>query len=244
MSDFIEQAKDLEQGQDAVPVDYLVQTYNDPDPALAYDSRFDPEADSDVTVPLNERLEHKRFRLREAKKDHFKKFFNDSKITDKSYESFQKSKYGHEKINLQDYKWHLDHPDVIDLDPGLANDIKAEQGLLKEKDSGGYRRSAGSGGGRSAKVDEWESAYGAPPEGHELSDRSKKFAEKYHNANPRGVEGGADVVFRNVYNIVKNICLRKSLVRHAVIYGDPGIGKCLGKDTLVTVQVPDNVNIF
>lgn len=54
------------------------------------------------------------------------------------------------------------------------------------------------------------------------------------------VANDADFIFRDMENIVKAVILGHADKRHALIAGDPGVGKCMDASELITIQVPDN----
>ena len=54
------------------------------------------------------------------------------------------------------------------------------------------------------------------------------------------IANDADFIFKDMENIVKAVILGHADKRHALIAGDPGVGKCMDTSELITVQVPDN----
>ena len=54
------------------------------------------------------------------------------------------------------------------------------------------------------------------------------------------VANDADFIFKDMENIVKAVILGHADKRHALIAGDPGVGKCMDASELITIQVPDN----
>ena len=54
------------------------------------------------------------------------------------------------------------------------------------------------------------------------------------------IASDADFVFKDMENIVKAVILGHADKRHALIAGDPGVGKCMDTSELITVQVPDS----
>lgn len=55
------------------------------------------------------------------------------------------------------------------------------------------------------------------------------------------VEETADMMFTDMTNIVKNIILARSDKKHALIYGDPGIGKCLDGSTKIVIRTTKQI---
>lgn len=55
------------------------------------------------------------------------------------------------------------------------------------------------------------------------------------------VTESADMMFKDMTNIVKNIILSRSDKRHALIYGDPGIGKCLEGSTKLKIRADKSI---
>ena len=53
------------------------------------------------------------------------------------------------------------------------------------------------------------------------------------------IANDADFIFKDMENIVKSVVLGHADKRHALIAGDPGVGKCHHKDELITIHVPD-----
>lgn len=60
------------------------------------------------------------------------------------------------------------------------------------------------------------------------------------NADATEIANDADFVFRDMENIVKAVILGHADKRHALIAGDPGVGKCMDASESITIQVPDN----
>jgi len=60
------------------------------------------------------------------------------------------------------------------------------------------------------------------------------------NADATEIANDADFVFRDMENVVKAVILGHADKRHALIAGDPGVGKCMDASELITIQVPDN----
>lgn len=60
------------------------------------------------------------------------------------------------------------------------------------------------------------------------------------NADATEIANDADFVFKDMENIVKAVILGHADKRHALIAGDPGVGKCMDASELITIQVPDN----
>lgn len=54
------------------------------------------------------------------------------------------------------------------------------------------------------------------------------------------ISSDADFVFRDMKNTVKSVILGYAEKRHALIAGDPGVGKCMAYDQKITIQVPDD----
>lgn len=54
------------------------------------------------------------------------------------------------------------------------------------------------------------------------------------------ITNDADFVFRDMENIVKAVILGHADKRHALIAGDPGVGKCMDASEKITLLVPDN----
>ena len=54
------------------------------------------------------------------------------------------------------------------------------------------------------------------------------------------IANDADFIFKDMENIVKAVILGHADKRHALIAGDPGVGKCMDTSELITVQVPDS----
>lgn len=54
------------------------------------------------------------------------------------------------------------------------------------------------------------------------------------------IASDADFIFRDMENTVKAVILGYADKRHALIAGDPGVGKCMAYDQKITIQVPDD----
>lgn len=53
------------------------------------------------------------------------------------------------------------------------------------------------------------------------------------------IANDADFIFKDMENIVKAVILGHADKRHALIAGDPGVGKCMDASELITIQVPN-----
>ena len=60
------------------------------------------------------------------------------------------------------------------------------------------------------------------------------------NTDATEIANDSDFVFRDMENIVKAVILGHAEKRHALIAGDPGVGKCMAYDQKITIQVPDD----
>ncbi|MBR6611227.1 MAG: hypothetical protein IKK93_03185 [Campylobacter sp.] len=54
------------------------------------------------------------------------------------------------------------------------------------------------------------------------------------------ITNDADFIFKDMENIVKAVILGHADKRHALIAGDPGVGKCMDASEKITLLVPDN----
>jgi len=63
------------------------------------------------------------------------------------------------------------------------------------------------------------------PEEYEAGDYSKQVDALSSKYGAASIKTTAEEMFQDVFNVVKNIILRRTDKRHAIVYGDPGIGK-------------------
>ena len=140
-------------------------------------------------------------------------FHNDDKYENKSYEAFQASEYGSTEVNNGTFKIYtkdLQKKGKINLSPEQMN---ASQG-------------AGGGGSPAART-KGQEFYDAP----ELDPKYKKSATlsnlemKYDTIEDFKSQGTAEEQFNNMTDIVADIAGGVSTKRHALIAGDPGVGK-------------------
>jgi hypothetical protein len=74
----------------------------------------------------------------------------------------------------------------------------------------------------------------------EYSQIFQDLHNKYGEASGRDT---AEEMFQDLVNVVRNIVLRRSdPKRHALIYGDPGVGKCIAPETKIRIKVEDEVS--
>lgn len=74
----------------------------------------------------------------------------------------------------------------------------------------------------------------------EYSQIFQELHNKYGEASGRDT---AEEMFQDLVNVVRNIVLRRSdPKRHALIYGDPGVGKCVAPETKIRIKVENEVS--
>ena len=211
--------KDIEKDNTNVsPEDIAPELKNEPIDGITYDSLKDPEQ------ALNESV------LKEGKSyDLFKEWLDNT--DDGSFETFKNSEY-YSQIGRNggwDYDYFLKNLRWI------------------RKDFPGYEFPPGtplngSASGRNAYSDtrdDDDAIYSR--KGHEIdpdkiSDQLKGWVQDYSDVSP---DVSVDEIFEEMGEIVKNICLGRSDKRHALIAGDPGIGKTYTVKEIIKKYLPE-----
>jgi hypothetical protein len=134
---------------------------------------------------------------------------------DWSYEAFQRSSAFDTEVNNQTLKTYIQ---AWIKEGKLKPDADTVLPSSERQQRGGYQ-----GGKQKAE----NVAYGAPEpkDPSEWSKESSALSAEFATADIRSDDGTADGTFRTIYNVVRNICLRRAQKRHCLIHGDPGVGK-------------------
>ena len=216
----LELIKDIEKGEtDVSPEDIAPEIENRPIDGIVYDASKDPERTLTESV----------LREKENNLALFKQWFEST--DDGSYEDYKNSEY-YEKIGNQ--PWDYDH-----YISNIAK-VKREYPDLEFPPKTPIRGSAGALNAYSDRRGEEDSIYSR--EGHEIdpenmSDQLKGWVEEYGEISP---DLSVDEIFDEVSEIVKNICVARSDKRHALIAGDPGIGKTYTVKEVIKKYLPQD----
>ena len=138
--------------------------------------------------------------------------FLNSNSTDKSFAAFQNSEFGSEEINVGTYKAYT--KDLVK---------KGKVNLSQEE----FSQAVGGGGGKGPGPKKGQEFYEKPElaPNYKPSATLSKFADKYGDEEDFNSLGSADEQFDNMTDIVADIASGEATKRHALIYGDPGVGK-------------------
>jgi hypothetical protein len=228
MADFLDYVKDLEQGRDDISPEDLA-----PEPTTtAYNEEKDPEMER-----IEEAIKKwdRSARLTEALADDIRYYV--ASEPNPTYDGFMESQWANNKMTaerfVKDLKYLINHG----VTPGSG---KMDAGVSQKGAYGGESNTHGA--RKSAAKNEASGPYELDRGDLDLSgDMSKELAGLVSSYGDKSLKGDADEMFQDMQNIVRNIILQLSDKRHAVVYGDPGVGKCIYKDTLLTIQVEDNI---
>ena len=210
-SDFLDYAKDIEQGQTTIAPDELAPEPTD----TTYDETKDPEI-------KREAIENKLLMdsLREAKigpATNITQFVKkNARSGNFSYAAFNASGFNTSNIDEDKYsEWWYYLKDKKGIPLPETGGPPPKSGRKSKYETTGEGKAKGGGGVYD------EDKYGddnRPKISKELSG----IAAEYGDAD---IKGSAEEMFQEMQDIVKNIILMRSDKRHALIFGDPGIGK-------------------
>ena len=210
--------KDIENDDTNVsPEDIAPSIENKPISGIEYDSSKDPE-----------RIRESILREKENNLALFKQWFEST--NDGSYEAYKNSEY-YEKIGNQ--PWDYDH-----YLQNIAK-VKREYPDLEFPPKTPLRGTASSINAYSDRSSEDGSIYSRA--GHEIdiddiSDNLKQWVDEYSDASPNI---SVQEIFEEMCEIVKNICVGRSDKRHALLAGDPGIGKTYTVQETIRKYLPE-----
>lgn len=224
----LEAVKDIEKnGEIAISLSEIAPEGGAEIAGVPYSPEEDPEMKSAESAPLKERrLTRYQRRLQESKDTELLDFLKNSE--DGSFEAFRDSEqYQNIQWNIQQYK-----DGIARLKRnGLITEEELPEGIPTKKPGQTYSHSGGepkSSGG---------SIYSR--EGWEPKEKSSMFSDletKYSVSNSRP---GSEHLFEEMENIITDIALGRSDKRHALIAGDPGIGKCAFHDEKISISLDD-----
>lgn len=220
----LELLKDIEKDNTEVsPEDIAPEIENRPVAGVVYDSSEDPEIHRNDTKELNESV----LREKENNLALFRQWFEST--DDGSYEAYKNSEY-YEKIGNQpwDYAHYISN----------IGKVKREYPDLEFPPKTPIRGTASSTNAYSGDSDDG-SIYSRA--GHEIdpdamSDTLKQWVQDYAEVSS---DVTVDEIFEEVEAIVKNICIGRSDKRHALIAGDPGIGKTYTVKKVIKNYLPN-----
>jgi hypothetical protein len=135
-----------------------------------------------------------------------------------TYKGFMSSEWGNSKVD--EARWDRDSAYILKRTKAgsgqmIANVVKGAKG--KSYAEGGAVKT------KNGPVGPYETDRGNFDDADE--DPSKALAGLSGQYAEASIKGDAEEMFIDMQNIVKNIILGRSDKRHAIIYGDPGIGK-------------------
>jgi hypothetical protein len=215
MNDYLEYILDLEQGKTNIAPDELAPEPKEPlIDGIPYDEEKDPEIEK---IEEKNRLKwgHRKPKLRESIADDEAAYIASTK--NPTYEGFMNSEWGNAKVTPE--RWKKDSTWILKRTAAGTGEMVAGTGAK----SAVY--AAGTGEVKQSKKDsapgpyEEERDYGDDFENdNEVLGILSGLESKYADAD---LKGSADEMFQDMQNIVKNIILRRSDKRHALIWGDP-----------------------
>jgi hypothetical protein len=227
-NDYLDYITDLEKGQTDISPDDLA-----PEPEANMDGIPYVE-DKDPELKRIEEENRKKWgalntRLIESIADDEAAYIASTK--NPTYEGFMNSDWGNAKVTPERWK-------------------KDSTWILKRTQAGTGEMVTGTGQKSKAYAETGESKIrkqGTPgpyDEDREYSDSGEMSSLLSNLVTTYGqgeLKGTADEMFQDMQNIVKNIILRRSDKRHACIYGDSGVGKCVSSRTKIRIQVEDHI---
>jgi len=188
-----------------------------PDPTIDYDETKDPEmmegSNQKITESVNRLME---VAMTDAAR--IRGFMTSP--GPKSYDAFIGSKFGDDAISEGKFKTYI------------QNQLKRGDYVLEPEDEATIfaRKAPGGGGAKGAPGGgKGDDAYFSTPtlsDNYKKSQRLTGMEKKYAGMNMDAESSGnADEMFQNMVDIVADISAGVATKRHALIFGDPGIGK-------------------
>jgi hypothetical protein len=148
-----------------------------------------------------------------------------------SYDGFLDSEFGDDAIPEGKFKSYV-----------KVQSDKGDYDLTAEDESSIFTRRAR--GGAAVAGGKADNLYNPPslPSGYKKSARLGSIEKKYAGQTmDTESSGNADEMFQNMIDIVADIASGVATKRHALIFGDPGVGKCHSYDTKVKIRVQDDL---
>jgi hypothetical protein len=185
-----------------------------PDPSIEYDEEEDPEMMEGTPKQITESMK----RIHEAAMTdaaRIRGYMTSKTKGPKSYEDFAGSDFGSDSIDAAKFKTYVKNQMV-----------RGDYDITPEDEGAIFARKAGGGGGsKGGKPDNFYT----PPEidakykkSSRLTAYEKRFASETMDNE---ASGNADQMFQNMIDIVADIASGVATKRHALIFGDPGVGK-------------------
>jgi len=203
MSDFIEFISDVEQGGAPVSADVLAPDCDGTtESGFVYDETKDPEMIRESYLANMQR------RLQEAKRGDLVNAYANN-VENPTYEGFMKSEWAHPNCTKEQFDKDISW---------LTN--KGYIGTGKQFSTLGKSYGAGGSSKEKKAIGPYER-----DENYEAGEYSKQAEGLFSKYGEASLKGSAEETFQDIYNVVKNIILKKTDKTHAIIYGDPGIGK-------------------
>jgi len=184
-----------------------------PDPSIEYEEEKDPEMMEGTPNKISESIN----RLMEAGMTDAAKIRGFMMSAGpKSYDAFLASKFGDDAINEGKFKTYVSNQ-MKRGDYALEPDEEAA--IFAKKVGGGGPRGKGDDSDKFFTVPEMDPNY---KKSARLSGYEKRFAGE--SMDPEA-SSNADAMFINMTDIVADIAAGVATKRHALIFGDPGVGK-------------------
>jgi len=212
MSDFLDYAEDLiNDNTDVTPDELAPKLGSQMACGSTYDEVKDPE--------IKESFDDTRLRLFEAS---MSQSIEDYIVSDPNptYKGYMKSPFANSKVTPEKFKKDL----VYFTNRGVAFGSSVR---ISSTGGEGYKDTAGA---VNRDKDQEKKRKPGPYE----EDRDENYTEGEYASQASAMSSKyatqsllptADEIFQDVFNVVRNIVSGDSDIRHAIIYGDPGIGK-------------------
>src|SRR5574344_1177347 len=224
----LELIKDIENNRTNVSPEEIAPDVDEDEilPGIRYDSSKDPEAGGgDDSTGLNEST-----RLTEGYDDDFKDWL--SSTDDGSFEDFQNSdsyeNIGKRPWTQQQYKDAISRirrsDPTFDLPAGISGKNKRDVRAYSRDKSRFEDKPVSN--GSVYEIDDFSE--------HKMSKATQAMVDEYSDADPTPT---AEETFEEMGSIIKDIILGQSDKRHALIAGDPGIGKSTSYDEKIKISI-------
>jgi hypothetical protein len=212
MNDYLDFITDLEKGTTTVSPEDLAPELKSEADGLLYSEEKDPEIER-VEEKLR-KVWHKGKKLTEAIADDEAAYI--ASTQNPTYEGFMNSNWGNAKVTPE--RWKKDSTWILKRAKAGSGEMVAGTGSKSAAytETGGVKQRKE---GTPGPYDEERETY---KDDGKMSDLLSNLVAEHSTGS---LKGSADEMFQDMQNIVKNIILRRSDKRHALIWGDPGVGK-------------------
>jgi hypothetical protein len=244
MEDFLDYIKDLEQGDTGgVSIDELApESDGKTESGITYDPAKDPEYMVEAQADQARRLQEQR--LKEAKRGEriaqwSRTLENPSNAT---FEDFMESGFSQSNDSEKGFNSDVAYlrknnmfgsdGKAFGLEGGTAYDAKGESRRKTDRVASNRKEVRGP---YDDEIESGDEEFSGDPA---WDDMATSLSAKYGEASPKA---DAESIFRNVARTVRDIILKATDKRHAIIFGDPGVGKCMAANSKIRISVDDDI---